>query len=760
LIEAKGSLSGEQQRREKDIYNSLCRVGGKVLKVIGEVIRQTNKMEVGSQAKEKDNRESLCCCISLFTVLVAKGQGSQMTDASYFKLISETLKEYDVLKQLIAHGMTASTQAATAIAASISGARDLEYRKRGPSSEETANLIIVHSVLDLSYSVAEANNPEMLSIFIGTQLPQLVTRNPLYQNAGRVWTQHGVGTKPPRGYVFSNESAGAGMQNEPIATDSLQIGNNDPVHAIWLTSMKVLQASLRSSTNCLHIQGTESIGKLFFNMSVEFLQIHRDPIVSCLKYCGSKLTRNALLEATQILALTAELCKRDTRDVFLHQHGPLCEELVNWSKFVVVSVSKFLGASGTARELFRGLEEYESSDPDAVETGNFGSVPSMARHPLLSGRRLQDAKHEAYKFSHFAARCCERVTKLDFETGSTVPAQLRHLSLDRKSDEPLEQACRLSVTCDFALQMEKVAADCLSQAISTIWRTHPVSRSFKMFSEREAVQLDTMSLVQPGVVIGFRPAGGYGILADGGVDTFENLRFGRVCSSDTITRTWNVTILGRQGGDSFDAGTTEVVRGRQLAGIEDTSMRKAVASYLPGPDTMDALEKGCVSLSLGHLVLVLRWCHHQRFLSLKESSLSDGLAKTNTSARIAEQTVALLGAELAIHDEIGSALNMGKAERSQLDSQIYEMFADPEILRALDTNTMAESVHMQEGRMKDVINASVWDSVRPQVCREVERTWKEMKEKEQARQKRAYGETSWFSGHLGRSRGYKSAFRG
>eukprot|EP00980_Cylindrotheca_fusiformis_P027193 scaffold19324_cov152-Cylindrotheca_fusiformis.AAC.8 len=748
MIETKGPLSQEQQQREKDVYNSLCRIGGKVLKVLGEVIKQTTRAAAGNEEKERDNRASLCCCISLFTVLVAKGQGSQMTDASYFMIISETLKEYDVLKQLIAHAMAASTEAAAAIA----GPNDLGYPKRDPTAKEKADLIIVHSVLNLSYSVAEANNPEMLSIFLGTKLPQLVTRNPLYSYAGRVWAEKGGDTQPPRGYVSSSES-------EAVVPGSLLIGRNDPVHAIWLTSMKVLQASLRSSTNCLQIQGTESIGKLFFDMSVEFLQIHRDAVLSCLKYCGSKLTRNALLEATQILALTAELCKRDTRDVFIHEHGALCEELVDWSKFVIASISKFIGASGTARELFQGLEEYESSDSDPAENGNFASVPSKARHPLLSGRRLQDAKHEAYKFSHFAARCCERVTKLDYEAGSTVPSQLRYLSLDRKNDEGLEQTCRLSVTSDFALQMENIAADCLSQALSAIWRTHPVSRSFKMFSEKEAVQLDTMSLVQPGVVIGFRSAGGDGILADGGGETFDNLQFGRVCSSDTIARTWEVEVMGRVGGDSFDAGSREVVRTRQLAGIEDIAMRKAVASYLPGPDTMDALEKVHVSLSLGHLILVLRWCH-QRFLLLNNSNVSDGLINMRTTARIAEQTVALLGAELAIHDEIGSALKMGNTTRAQLDSQIYELFADPEVLRNLDVNTMMASVQMQEGRMKGVVDSSVWHNVRPQVCREVERAWKEMKEREQTRQKRAYGETNWFSGHLGRPRGHKSAFRG
>jgi hypothetical protein len=705
---------------------------------------------------KRKNRESLCCCISLFTVLVTKGNGPQISDASYFKLISETLKEHDVLKQLIGHGLAASTTAATSISSPDVGPHSQQYWKRGPTKEEKSNLIVVQSILNLLYSIAGANNPEMLSILLGTQLSQLIARNPLYKYAKYMWTQFGDSTMPPRGYIVSDERAGLAMQNGPMAAVSFHIGKNDPIHAIWLTSMKILQASLRSSTNCLNIQGTESIGKLFFGMSAEFLEINREALISCLKYCGSKLTRNALLESTHILALVAELCKRDTRDVFVHRYGRVCEELVDWSKFGVVSISKFLGAAGTARELFGGLEESESLDSD-FDFGNASALPAKSRHPLLSKGRLQDAKHEAYKFSDFAARCCQRVTKLDFEAATTVPAHLQHLSLDRNNDELLERNCRLSVTSDFNLQMERAASDCLSQAISTIWKTHPCSRSFKMFSEREALQLDAMGLVQPGVVIGFRPADGDGILADGTSETFGSLRFGRVLSDDTVNRTWEVNVLKRSGGDTVDSDTKEVVRVRQLAGIEDISMRKAVALYMPAPDTENALKKGCPSFSLGHLILVLRWCH-QRCLSLRESNLPDGLKKIKSTARMAEQAVALLGAELAIHAEISSALNMDKTTTSQLDSQIYELFADYQILSPLmdDGTTTAQ---IREGRLKDVIGQSAWDAIRPQVRSEVERGWKLIKEKEQSRQKRAYGESNWFSGSL-RSKGYKSAFRG
>jgi len=267
--------------------------------------------------------------------------------------------------------------------------------------------------------------------------------------------------------------------------------------------------------------------------------------------------------------------------------------------------------------------------------------------------------------------------------------------------------------------------------------------------------------VQTDVVISYRSACGESLLVDGISEVFDDLRFGRVCSSDTFNRTWTVKAI--RGNDDVGLGEVEVVRARQLAGIEDMSMRKVVTTYLPAPDTMDALEKGPPSLSVGHLILVLLWCHqkyHPKYLSSRESNWSDGPEQRMTTMRIAEQTVALLAAELSIHSEIGSDLSMPKVERSQLDFQIYEMFADPEVLTVLDTNAPASPVHMQEGRLKGLIQGPAWDAIRPQVRRELERTWRTIQDQEQKRQKRAFGETNWYSGNLGRSRGYKSAFRG
>ena len=142
LLSVKTGLSKEQQKLEKEVCTSLCRVGSKVMGVLGKVVKQAASDLSVTEQQKQDNRETLRCCISLFTVLVAKGNGSQMSDASYFKSLSETLLEYDVLKEIIGHGMSASSAASSSI---LSSKGDKAYGRRGPSSTEIDNLVVVQS---------------------------------------------------------------------------------------------------------------------------------------------------------------------------------------------------------------------------------------------------------------------------------------------------------------------------------------------------------------------------------------------------------------------------------------------------------------------------------------------------------------------------------------------------------------------------------------------------------------------------------------
>jgi hypothetical protein len=234
-----------------------------------------------------------------------------------------------------------------------------------------------------------------------------------------------------------------------------------------------------------------------------------------------------------------------------------------------------------------------------------------------------------------------------------------------------------------------------------------------------------------------------------------------VWSSNTVERTWQVKIL-QQGASQPEEQKMEVVRVKQLAGIEDASMRKAVSIYLPAPNNTSAMEDASSSLTLGHLILVLRWCHQQSLL-LPENESERGFKIKDSVRRIAEQTVALLGAEFVMHDEIGSRVNMPEKEQSRLDAQIFELFADESILSTADNvENTAPAAYAKEGRMKAIIDRSAWDAVRPQIREGVERAWKEIQDKERRRrEKRSLsGDSNWFSGIRRKGGAQKSAFRG
>ena len=725
------------------IFNSLCRVNGKVLRLLLVLIKAQDDKREDAVIQVYEQHSLLRCCISLFTALITRGHGSEFSDTSYFKMLSATLLDHEVLHLLVQYAVSASSKAASSIAS---------------RNNERENLGIVKSVLNLLYAVAEVNDPEMLSIMPGVSLSQLVVRNALFvftatDNANL------MDTVSLRGHgVFDNKNAW--QQIVRSSSPLLRTRRHEPVQEVWLTAMKILQASLRTSSNLLNVQGNKMIGQRFFDMSIEFLCVHREQLFSCLKGCCSRLTRNILLEATQILALVAELCKRSIRETFISSHGKLCEEFVIWSKYVVASISKFLGASGTSRELFQALHDYESSGR-GNESDDFGEVTLKPRNPILA-EGLPSAKHEAVKYSHYASRCVERITAYDFEAASTVPFHLKSLSEDgRQHDSELERNCRLSVTSNFALLMERAAANCLSQAISIIWRTHPVSFSFHVFTQLEVMQSNVMSLVHDGMIIGFRPRGSEylmsGVNGDSAQD-FEKLRFGRVCASDTVSRTWKVQMLQRGAAGSVE-DTIEIVEVQQLAGIEDLTMRKVVAKYLPAPNSMTDLDNMGNDLSLGNLILALRWCHQSSFGH-------ETRAKTgNSNGRLAEQIVALLGADMAIHHEIGSQVNLSSDRKSRLDSQIFEMFADKGVWVKDEEMENVEPVeYALEGRLKGLIHPSAWDAIQSQTRTNVESFWKEKQEKEKRRrEKRALsggGDINWISNFRRKGFIQKSAFRG
>ena len=168
------SSSGPRATHQNSIYNALCRVNCKVLQLLGEELRENKKLE-GSE--RKDCITSLRCCISLYTVLVARGQGSGFSDAAYFKILAETLREYEILPQLLKHAAEESSLASTALFARW---KDKSIDNSAGRTHGSESLWIVKAILRLLYSVAETNDSKMVSILPGVEMSRVVVRNPLF----------------------------------------------------------------------------------------------------------------------------------------------------------------------------------------------------------------------------------------------------------------------------------------------------------------------------------------------------------------------------------------------------------------------------------------------------------------------------------------------------------------------------------------------------------------------------------------------------
>ena len=273
---------------------------------------------------------------------------------------------------------------------------------------------------------------------------------------------------------------------------SLLVGSNDPVFDIWLAAMRILTTATRTCSSLVQVVYAKKSCEVFPDMSIEFLRIYREPLLSSLKSCGAKVTKNALKEATALLALIAELRKRDIRDVYVNSNKRVFDEYLVCAKLVVSTLSKFLGATGNSQELFMAIHEHETTDEDRFD---HKATSSFARDRLLH-TGFATVKHEAIKFSHYASGRVGHITTADFESSTLVPIHLQQFSVDHSYENDLERNCRLAVTSNFSLQIVRDASECLYQALNLIWRTHSLFSSFYIVSGNLLKDINLMRLVE------------------------------------------------------------------------------------------------------------------------------------------------------------------------------------------------------------------------------------------------------------------------
>lgn len=521
--------------------------------------------------------------------------------------------------------------------------------------------------------------------------------------------------------LVSHESA-VFLPSRQIALSVSSTGQRN----VWLASLNLIVACLRALSRNTEIN--DDISRRFYIIFVDFIIEHKDAVFRCLEQCSSvefgpnasehyTFTLDVLREAKLVLGMVSELCTQGVIDLFKRGCPELLDALIGQAASLLVSLSTFLGASGSARDIFRALNEVEASDDMTVDQG-FAALGPLYR--VLAGG-LQNAKHEAIRFSsHFVLNCTRSTSEDDVEAKRTISNRWSTDNLDQSSSaalamSSLEHKCRSGVTSKFAFQMELEAAECLFFAILILWKKHPASSSFVMYSDDEVAQLDAMSFVRSGTVIAFRSnirprivLPFYNGTEVNQTQGDEVLRFARVLRSNTVNRRWHVRLVSHDGSPE-DC----LVEESQLAGIEDASRRIAMLSYFGAPETSSDLEAMRGPISVGHLILALRWC--SQFYSEKCDDFfpcQPGPAIT----RLAELASAFVGLEVAVHRETRTRENSDADSHSKiLSDQLLDLFGDATEFHGVFAGVHGRELGPREGRLKPIICTESWQGTRSQL---------------------------------------------
>ena len=186
-----------------------------------------------------------------------------------------------------------------------------------------------------------------------------------------------------------------------------------------------------------------------------------------------------------------------------------------------------------------------------------------------------------------------------------------------------------------------------------------------------------------------------------------NLSFGKVLQSDTVNRRWLV-----QTGENSQTFVLE----SQLAGVEDLTKRRTVLQNSHAPDSSTALESFRQTASVGHLILVLRWC--SQFQAENDSGNDSSVLASNTALTksLAELSAMLLGTELSLRQEGQRGESRVKTQIDiQLARQILDLFGERSDFKDMQPN-MEPRVTCNEGRLKYLLSERSWTSSRNQIA--------------------------------------------
>ena len=599
----------DSENRLADVLLDFVGVACKVLGLVDVLSKQARRTTPPSTRIRDLSGELLDTCVALLTLLLSRERGSRiavMGENLYYSNAAASMKRFDIIESLVTHVNVASKSALPPQA--------VNNRTEAPFFSANENDVrTVQSIFNFLRTVAEVgqNAKDILSLISSSGLSKMIVDNQLLLAANQFWVsqryaggQSEKATLTMRGYLPIKGKRPVAIpigESKTIVAGPFLSGRDDPVHSIWRTALQILQAVIHAYSE----PRTEMDGnRHFLGTAVAFLKTHYASLTCCLNQCSlltfesqrgslpamrvahSVLTFNVLCETYDILSLISSMCS----GIHLHHFQSACFDtycgLRQASHTVLQGLSKFLAASGTARETFTAIKEYELQESVNREQGDFRyGVNEHDIHPLLASG-IPNARHEAIKHAHYASRCCAYVTAVDYEG---LPSMSENAVDGTVSTSTLEQDSQKSMNSPFILRMEYAAALCVSHAISVLSKTHPASSCFVMFSSDEVLRVDTLSLLTTGMLLAIRSPERRG-----------DSRFCRILHVDTVRRLCHVQYIGASGDRT--EGTVSV---DAVVGIEDITKRKPVLAYSAAPVSAAELDSAAAKWLGPTLLLVI-----------------------------------------------------------------------------------------------------------------------------------------------------------
>jgi hypothetical protein len=646
--------------------------------------------------------------ISLLSHLSPTNDGnSNYHSHSYGVDFSSCFKQRNALQQLQYHLSSASSVASLTYQA-VHG---------GTASQSVATIHInavdvVSLILTLMHTLSDSGSSTVSTLLLLAESGcfRSLIGNQLLKATSFTWAPKSGSVEESTAPIVSRHRG----YNAPSQADlrgSRPSSQKDLVHEIWLIAVNTFASLLRSvrQQSSTHekvdkqiVSQLAPISKIVFDFvctyerelfscfAALFNEVHaqgnlsnkggKTSFSSSIQSSSFAFTSNLLKECEAVSFLFAELCTGNTKVQFARSCGPIYKKILTASVELTKMTSSFLGSIGNARELFMALSDAKTmlDQPSAM----------LDAHPLLV-EGIPNARHEAIRNAHFAHSCCILATQEDFRNAHTATSKAAQAGESESSSASLEQSFQIHVNNKFIAEVEQVAGFCLFNSLSVVANAHPASESFVYLSPEEASQLDVASVINPGAVVAIcaqnttaQSLKRYRIQAP------QVARYARTIRCDRSTRVITVKYI--------KSGEIEHVPWSWLVGMEDTSKKHSLFSYLPAAKSIaDADTRG--QPSLGHLVLALKWCRH--FSSLSPSSLNGRHTPPMYLVNsVAERASILLCTEVLLHDELRDTHSRRDETTRKINVQLLDLFGsegDPSSLSAVMDEEILESIKMQ-----------------------------------------------------------------